>query len=135
MGAPPQTPWKALTPEEAGILADLAEEMIPADAYGPGARALNVARFVDWQLAEDAPYAHHLPAYRNHLSRIKGLSAAEVERRYRTFFDLALTHVKQGYWGHPRHGGNLQYGSYRMLDIAAPACTGRDVPPRARKDA
>ena len=129
MGAPPAAPWKALTPDEAAILDALAEEMIPADAAGPGAHDLKVVRYIDWQLAPGAPYERHLKTYREHLAKVKGMSAAEVEKKFGGFFNMVLAHVKQGYWGNPRHGGNFNYGSYKMLDIAGPACTGRDVPP------
>ena len=131
LGSPPSTPWKALAPDEAETLDALAEEMIPRDEHGPGAHDLKVVRFIDWQLAPGAPYERHLKTYREHLVKVKGMPAAEVEKKYKGFFDLVLGHVKLGYWGNPRHGGNYNYGAYRMLDISGPACTGRDVPPKA----
>ena len=36
MGAAPDTPWKALAPQEAETLDRLAEELIPADLPSPG---------------------------------------------------------------------------------------------------
>ena len=36
MGAAPDTPWKALAPQEAETLDRLAEELIPADPPSPG---------------------------------------------------------------------------------------------------
>ena len=54
--------------------------------------------------------------------------AAEVEKKFPQFFKLLLTHVKQGFYGHPRHGGNAGWASYRMLGIAAPSVTGRNIP-------
>ena len=56
------------------------------------------------------------------------LSAAEVEKQYPDFFKMLLRHVKQGFYGHPRHGGNAGWASYRMLGIAAPSVTGRNIP-------
>ena len=136
MGAAPDTPWKALAPQEAETLDRLAEELIPADLPSPenggkgipGAHDAKVVRYIDWQLAADAPYEKHLPTYRKHLAMCEKLSAAEVEKRFPKFFDLLLKHVKQGFFGHPRHGGNASWASYRMLGLAGPSATGRNIP-------
>lgn len=136
LGAPPDAPYKALTPEEAEVLASFAEELIPADPPAeengwqgiPGAREANVVRFIDWQLAPGAPFAGDLDLYRTHLAHVKGRSAAQIEKEYPKFFDLVLRHVKMGFYGNPRYGGNAGYASYRMLGISGPGCTGRDVP-------
>ena len=136
MGSAPDTPWKALTDEEAATVDRLAEELIPVDPPSPetggvalpGAHDAKVVRYIDWQLAKDAPYAHHLETYREHLAKVKDLPAADVEKQYRKFFDLFLTHVKQGFYGHPRHGGNAGWASYRMLGLSGPPITGRNIP-------
>jgi gluconate 2-dehydrogenase gamma chain len=159
MGSSSDTPWKVLTPQEAEELDRLAEELIPADPPAPengnkgipGAHDAKVVRFLDWQLAPDAPYARHLDAYRKHLALIREgggqraarptvaangragaprqpMSAAAVEKLYPEFFKMLLRHVKQGFYGHPRHGGNAGWASYRMLGIAAPSVTGRNIP-------
>ncbi len=136
MGASADTPWKALTPHEADALDRLAEELIPADppspANGgkgiPGAHDAKVVRYIDWQLAPGAPYEMHLPTYRSHLAKCGGLSAAEVAKQFPEFFKLLLVHVKQGFYGHPRHGGNAGWASYRMLGVAGPSVTGRNIP-------
>lgn len=130
------TPWKALTPEEADTLDRIAEEIIPADPPSaengdngiPGAHDAKVVRFIDWQLAKDAPYERHLPDYRRHLAAAKSLSAADLERQSPEFFRLLVSHVKQGFYGHPCHGGNADWSSFRMLGIAGPSVTGRNVP-------
>jgi hypothetical protein len=56
------------------------------------------------------------------------LSAAEVEKRFPEFFKLLLKHVKQGFFGHPRHGCNANWASYSMLDVVDPSVTGRNIP-------
>lgn len=140
LGVGPDAPYRALTSEEAETLAAFADELIPPDPPAaengwkgiPGARDANVVRFIDWQLAPDAPFAGDLDLYRTHLAHIKGRPAAEVEKDYPKFFDLVLRHVKMGYYGNARYGGNAGYASYRMLGIAGPGCTGRDIP--AKKD-
>ena len=135
MGAAPDTPWKALTADEAKVLDRLAEELIPADPPSaefpegiPGAHDAKVVRFIDWQLAKDAPFERDLPTYREHLAKIGDLPAAEVERKFPKFFDLALKHVKLGFYGHPCHGGNAGWASYRMLGLPGPSVTGRNIP-------
>ena len=47
------------------------------------------------------------------------------------FFNLVLAHTMQGFYGSPRHGGNRNYASYRMLGLDYPPVTGRNRP---RKD-
>lgn len=138
LGAPPEASYRTLAPEEVETLGALADELIPGDPPAaengwqglPGAREANVVRFLDWQLAPDAPFARDRDVYRVHLVRARGRAAAEVERDDPSFFDLLLRHVKMGYYGNPRYGGNAGYASYRMLGVAGPGCTGRDVPPR-----
>ena len=88
-----------------------------------------MVRFLDWHLAPGAALAGDREMYRAHLAKAKGRAAAEVEKDDPKFFDLLLRHVKMGYYGNPRYGGNAGYASYRMLGIAGPGCTGRDVPP------
>lgn len=46
------TGGRFLSPEEFAFLDELAETIIPADSHSPGARAANVAAFIDGQLAE-----------------------------------------------------------------------------------
>ena len=137
LGAPPEAPYKTLAPEEVETLGALADELIPPDPPAawnggrghPGAREANVVRFLDWQLAPGAALAGDRETYRAHLAKAKGRAAAEVEKDDPKFFDLLLRHVKMGYYGNPSYGGNAGYASYRMLGIAGPGCTGRDVPP------
>ena len=123
--------------EEVETLGALADELIPPDPPAawnggrghPGAREANVVRFLDWHLAPGAALAGDRETYRAHLAKAKGRAAAEVEKDDPKFFDLLLRHVKMGYYGNPRYGGNAGYASCRMLGIAGPGCTGRDVPP------
>ena len=136
MGASSDTPWKTLSPDEVATLDRLAEELIPADPPSPetggvaipGAHDAKVVRFLDWQLAPGAPYERHRDTYREHVEKVRDLPAAEVEKKFPQFFKLLLTHVKQGFYGHPRHGGNAGWASYRMLGLAGPSVTGRNVP-------
>ena len=126
MGASSETPWKAFTPDEAAEVERLAEELIPADEYAPGAKDAKVARFIDWQLAPDRPYEKSLPEYRKHLALCKGLPAAEVEKKFPQFFRMLLAHVNQGYYSHPCQGGNAGFASYRLCGLSM--VTGRNIP-------
>jgi len=128
MGASPDTPWKAFTPEEAAEVERLAEEMIPADEFAPGAKDAKVARFIDWQLAPNRPYEKLLPEYRKHLALIRegGGHAGEVEKKFPQFFKMLLHHVNQGYYSHPCQGGNAGFASYRLCGLST--TTGRNIP-------
>ncbi len=126
MGSPDGTPWKAFTAEEASEFERLAEELIPADEYAPGAKDAKVARFVDWQLAPNRPYTRHLKTYREHLAKTKGMPAAEVEKKFPDFFKTLLLHVNQGYYTHPCQGGNADFASYRLCGLST--TTGRNIP-------
>ena len=129
MGASPDTPWKSFTDDEAAEVERLAEELIPADEFAPGARDAKAARFIDWQLAPDRPYERHLKTYREHLAKTKGLSAAEVEKKFPQFFKMLLLHVNQGYYSHPCQGGNAGFASYRLCGLST--VTGRNIPGKA----
>lgn len=42
------------------------------------------------------------------------------------FFNLICDHSLQGFYGSPRHGGNRNYASYRMLGIEYPRVIGQN---------
>jgi gluconate 2-dehydrogenase gamma chain len=48
-----------------------------------------------------------------------------IERQDRTFFGLLRNHTLQGYYGSPRHGGNRDVVSWRMLGVDEPPVRGR----------
>ena len=41
------------------------------------------------------------------------------------FFDLLVAHTMQGFYGDPRHGGNRERVSWKMLGVASPPVRGR----------
>lgn len=43
-----------------------------------------------------------------------------------SFFNLIRDHTMQGYYGSPRHGGNKDYVSYRMLGLDYPIIEGQN---------
>ena len=49
---------------------------------------------------------------------------AEVSDR--EFFNLIRDHTMQGFYGSPRHGGNRNYVSYRMIELDYPLIIGQN---------
>jgi gluconate 2-dehydrogenase gamma chain len=133
-----------LTDEEYRLVEALAEQIIPSDQW-PGGRDAGVANFIDLQLA--GPYRRFQNDYRTGLAAITDsclkkhrqnfeklpwetqtaflldMEAGKVEGEHWTpglasrFFELIRSHSMQGYYGSPRHGGNKDFVSYRMMDL------------------
>jgi gluconate 2-dehydrogenase gamma chain len=130
-----------LTGKEARTLDAICDQLIPPD-QDPGAAATGAVVFIDRQLA--GPYKRHLRAYRDGLARAAALSrqifgrpleelaanqrlavVQRLERDERPFFEMVLAHTMQGFYGSPRHGGNRDYASWRMLRVPASPVRGR----------
>ncbi len=133
-----------LTDEEYHLVEAIAEQIIPTDEW-PGARDAGVADFIDLQLA--GPYNRFRQDYRRGLAAIeescKNVHGAKFEnlpwdvqtaflREMESgtlggaswgngfaarFFELLRSHSMQGYYGSPRHGGNKDFVSYKMIGI------------------
>jgi gluconate 2-dehydrogenase gamma chain len=147
------SPWRFLTPEEAVLVDAVAEQIIPGDE-DPGAHEAGVVFFMDRQLA--GPYRRFQEEYRAGLAGLNETSRemfnrgfvdlsweqqTEVLKRlesgkatgttWRTkssadFFRMLRDHAMQGFYGSPRHGGNRNYASYRMLQLAYPQIIGQN---------
>ena len=50
---------------------------------------------------------------------------SEIEEKNKAFFDLILTHARQGFYGDPRHGGNYEMASWKMVGLPFPPVRGR----------
>lgn len=130
-----------LTDAQARTLAALCDQIIPADDV-PSASQAGVVSYIDRQLART--YRRHRNAYRDGLEQAnamsrkrfgRGLAALSVpeqveivgaiEQQNRRFFDLVRGHTLEGYYGSPRHGGNRDAVSWRMLGLAQPPVRGR----------
>jgi len=48
----------------------------------------------------------------------------------RDFFGMLRDHTMQGFYGSPRHGGNKNYASYKMLGIEYPRIIGQNRYPK-----
>jgi len=110
---------------------------VPEDD-APGARQAGAVRYIDRQLS--GKFREHLPLYRDGLAmadRLAGGSFAQsspekqlealrqIEKDNRPFFDVVVAHTMQGFYGTPRHGGNRDYLSWRMLRIPPSPVRGR----------
>jgi len=135
------SPWDFLTPQMATALAVLADQIIPADDF-PSASQAGAVVYIDRQLARH--YRNHQDAYREglemaaHLAKsstghqVEALTASEqlawarqIEHDSPEFFNLVRQHTMEGYYGTPRHGGNRDAVSWRMLGLDEPPLHGR----------
>jgi gluconate 2-dehydrogenase gamma chain len=133
--------WRFFTPAEARTLEAVCAQLIPADR-DPGAKEAGVVNYIDIQLTR--VFRKHRAAYRRGLAAIDAESRARagklfadlqppeqtealnaVEEKSQAFFDLMLTHTRQGFYGDPRHGGNRNMVSWKMLGLPFPPVRGR----------
>lgn len=133
--------WESLSDEQARTLAVLCDEIVPADDY-PSASQAGVVTYIDRQLARS--YRQHRMSYAKGLDQAEsisesrcgaGLTRASAEQRREVagvlaqqnpaFFELVRKHTLEGYYGSPRHGGNRDAVSWRMLGLAEPPLRGR----------
>jgi gluconate 2-dehydrogenase gamma chain len=49
-----------------------------------------------------------------------------TEVNQRSFFNMLLDHSMQGFYGSPRHGGNKNYVSYKMMKLDYPHVLGQN---------
>jgi len=133
--------WGFLSEAEARTLAVLCDQIIPEDEW-PSASEAGAVTYIDRQLT--GPYRRHRKAYRTGLEEMEkmaqkhfGVEASEasgaqqlelakgLEQERPEIFELVRRHTMQGYYGSPRHGGNKDAASWRMLGLAEPPLRGR----------
>ncbi|HVN05375.1 MAG TPA: gluconate 2-dehydrogenase subunit 3 family protein [Bryobacteraceae bacterium] len=133
--ARPKSAWRCLSLAEARTLEAVCAHIVPEDRDAGAARA-DVVAFIDRQLA--GFYKPLRKTYRQGIAAIgydfAGLPPAaqlarlrEIEENSGTkpFFDLLVAHTMQGFYGDPRHGGNRERVSWKMLGVASPPVRGR----------
>jgi len=117
------------------------EQLIPADR-DPGAKSAGAVNYIDLQLTK--AFRKHRQAYRQGLAQIDSTSRTkfgaafadlasqqqieilhEIEKNSRPFFELILNHARQGFYGDPRHGGNRNRASWKMVGLPYPPLRGR----------
>jgi gluconate 2-dehydrogenase gamma chain len=127
-------PWRFFTGEEARSLEAICEAIIPGD-QDAGAKQAGVIHYIDRQLR--GKFREHQKTYREGIAAaariIRGRTIEpavlrEIERAKETrpFFDLVVAHTMQGFYGNPRHGGNRDFASWRMLRVPISPVRGRD---------
>lgn len=136
-----RTSYGFLKQIDAATLTAICDQIIPADDF-PSSSQAGVLTYIDLQLM--GHYRRHQKTYRdglkqaNELSRSRfgvdlGRASAQqqfeivnvLEQQNKTFFDLVRAHTMQGYYGNPRHGGNRDAVSWRMLGLDEPPLRGR----------
>jgi gluconate 2-dehydrogenase gamma chain len=133
--------WEFLSDDEARTLAAICDQIIPPDEF-PSASQAGVLTYIDRQLIRH--YRRHQGAYREGLEQALETSRARfgqdlasltqhqqfaivsaIEKQDQPFFKLVRSHTFEGYYGSPRHGGNRDAVSWRMLGLAEPPVRGR----------
>jgi gluconate 2-dehydrogenase gamma chain len=146
--------WRFFSDEEALCVIALAEQIIPEDEHGGGATEAGVIHYIDRQLVavfnyDQLIYQQGISALQNSCLELHGrrFEKLDKESQYslctgmeeRTlpeehwgdldqgrFFSLLIAHTMQGFYGSPRHGGNKDYMSYRMMGLDYPLVVGRN---------
>ncbi len=139
---PTRSSWRFFTAAEAQTVDAICEQIIPSDR-DPGARQARAVNYIDIQLTRC--FKKHQKAYRE---GVAGTDAASrklfgrpfvelsseqqvqvligVEENSQQFFNLILTHTWQGFYGDPRHGGNQNMVSWKMVGLPFPPLRGRE---------
>jgi len=129
-----------LSKSELATLEAICEQIIPAD-QDPGAAWAGAVNYIDRQLA--GFYREHRQVYRSGIAeadrraggnfaqapserQIEILKDMEKDEKTKVFFSLAVSHTMQGFYGNPRHGGNRDYCSWRMLGVTVSPVRGRN---------
>jgi gluconate 2-dehydrogenase gamma chain len=148
-----KSPWRFFTVDEARTLAAVCDTIIPPDADHPGAEWASVVNYIDIQLG--GPFQYLQENYRAGLASLEGTSQKQFGKAFAAledtqqtqllaalekndapkelwttvgpgeFFEMVLPHTMQGYYGDPRHGGNRERSSWKMLGLPYPPVRGR----------
>lgn len=149
----PYSKYQFFSESEANLLTAVCERIIPSDDT-PGATDLGVIHFIDRNLL--TYLAKHQESYRKGISAIEATSRLLHQKAFvslslhqqddflrklesgnvpdtiwthqksQAFFALVVAHSMQGFYGPPRHGGNRDYLSYKILDLDYPQVIGQN---------
>jgi gluconate 2-dehydrogenase gamma chain len=145
--------WRFFTDPEALAMDAIAEQIIPADEW-PGGRDSGVTNFIDKQLT--GPYTRFQDIYRKGIAALQQSCGVRYHLKFENlkwdlqtllletmeaggmkepqwkdgfdqqFFNLVRDHSMQAYYGNPRHGGNKNNMSYKMLKLDTPLIIGQN---------
>ena len=149
----PDSTWRFFTDAEALLVDAIAEQIIPSDEW-PGGRDSGVTNFIDKQLV--GPYTRFQSVYRKGIAAIQESCRSLHNRKFdeltwneqtaflenmeagkmkepvwsggfdEEFFGLVRDHSMQAYYGSPRHGGNKNNLSYKMMKLDYPLIIGQN---------
>jgi gluconate 2-dehydrogenase gamma chain len=133
--------WEFLSSAQSRALKAICDQIVPKDDF-PSASEAGVLNYIDRQLVRH--YRPHQAAYSDGLEQADAVSrkrfghplsdlaavdqlavVMDLERDHHAFFDLVRNHTLEGYYGSPRHGGNRDETSWRMLGLDYPPLLGR----------
>lgn len=144
---------RIFTVEEAECLGSICEQLIPTDDF-PGAREAGCVNFIDKLLFQRFPELTQ--QYRDGLHSLEMFCEATYGQRFaqldgntqhsiveqmeqgglpssfwenigqKEFFNMTLRNTMQGFYGSPRHGGNKDYASFRMMRLDFPLLIGQN---------
>ena len=145
--------YRILSEDEASCLIALCEQIIPADE-DPGATEAGVINFIDKQVSlrfpeekefikkgVEALQASCQALYKKKFEELDFDTQTTIagkmdknelpgefwnEIKQSTFFNRIVQRTMQGFYGLPRHGGNKEYVSYRMLKLDYPLLVGQN---------
>lgn len=147
-----RSPWRFLTVDEARTLGAACDRIIPPDE-DPGAAWAGVVNYIDLQLC--GPLKPLRSSYRWGIAAIdrssrmlwrtffadlsserqielltkmeQGHAPSEAWKQISSpeFFGLLVDQTMQGFYGDPRHGGNRERVSWKMLAVPYPPIRGR----------
>jgi len=159
----PGNPWRCMSDDEARTLEAICERIIPAD-QDPGATWAGVANYIDRQLVGPyrnlrktyrlglagtnatsramfgKPFVNLPPQQQDAVLHTMDKGQAQKEGCWqqvsaKSFFDLVASHTMQGFYGDPRHGGNRERVSWKMLRLPYPPVRGRMTDQTSADDA
>lgn len=145
--------WRFFSDSEASLVEQITAQIIPTDDDA-GAVEAGCVNFIDRQLAGE--YRRFQNDYRSGLAHLQKTCDALYKRSFgelsweeqtrllesvensqvpaalwpevspQRFFSLIRDHTLQGFYGSPRHGGNKNYVSYKMLGLDYPHILGQN---------
>jgi gluconate 2-dehydrogenase gamma chain len=148
-----RNPYRFFSEEEAATVTAMCGQIIPAD-QDPGAAEAGVANFIDRQLT--GHYKKFQQDYRKGLAGVEESSRILFQKRFaelnagqqlellsalektnapgeiwktfppKPFFEMVIAHTMQGFYGDPRHGGNRDAVSWKMLGVPRIPVRGRN---------
>jgi gluconate 2-dehydrogenase gamma chain len=152
IGCSARSPWRFLSVDEARALAAICDQIIPPDEH-PGAAWAGAVNYIDRQLC--GPLRHLRNSYRQGIAAVdkssrllnganfvtvaetrqiellslmeqgRAPSEAWTQISSKEFFTLLVDQTMQSFYGDPRHGGNREGVSWKMLGTPYPPIRGR----------